>query len=132
MYLEVTSTYHTKVDVPNSVTCLIRTSIFECYVVWYGFKSGYRKDWTVAQENDNHLRLDSQHNWADLYDHLMSTEVFTLIAYRTFIRAPKTMGKMTPALIWICYLIISYASCVSYSRRSELVRKCLPFHTHLP
>jgi hypothetical protein len=44
MYLEVTSTYHTKVDVPNSVTCLIRTSIFECYVVWYGFKSGYRKD----------------------------------------------------------------------------------------
>ena len=29
--------------------------------------------------NYNHIRLNSQHKWRDLYDHSMNTKIFTLM-----------------------------------------------------
>ena len=45
----------------------------------------FEKDWTACLEYDNHARLNSQHNWGDLYDHLMSMRIFTLIMNKIFI-----------------------------------------------
>ena len=50
-----------------------------------GSKNGHQKDnvfkrdWTTCSKFVNHSRLNSQHNWGDLYDHLMSKRIFTLI-----------------------------------------------------
>ena len=33
--------------------------------------------------------LNSGHNWRDLYDHLVTQRIFTLIMNRIFIREPK-------------------------------------------
>ena len=38
-----------KVDNPYSVTCLIRTLIFELYVVWCASKNGYQKDMCLKE-----------------------------------------------------------------------------------
>ena len=51
---------------------------------------------------DNHIRFDSQHNWGNLYDHLMSMRVFILIMIKIFIWAPKIMRKVATTSIWIC------------------------------
>jgi hypothetical protein len=37
-----------------------------------------------SSNHDDHLKLNSQHNCMDLYDHLMSTRVFTLIMNTIF------------------------------------------------
>ena len=34
-----------------------------------------------AQKIVNHSKLDNQHNWENLYDHLMSTIIFNLMNY---------------------------------------------------
>ena len=33
----------------------------------------------------NHSRFNSQHNWGNLYDHLMSTSIFTLVCNKILI-----------------------------------------------
>ena len=57
-----------KVDNPYSVTFLIRTPIFEWYVVRFASKNGYQKDvfvryWTSCSKYDDHSRLNGEHNW---------------------------------------------------------------------
>jgi len=58
--------------------------IFEWYVVRCGSKNidskghVFERDWTTCSEYDSHSRLNSVGNWGDLYDHLMSTRIFTL------------------------------------------------------
>ena len=39
--------------------------------------------------------------WETLYDHLMSTRIFTLILIKIFMWAPKTMRKVAIASVWI-------------------------------
>ena len=56
---------HIKVHVPNLVTTLNRTPIFELYVVWCGFKNIYQKDMCSKDtrpcaQNDNHSKLNNQ------------------------------------------------------------------------
>ena len=48
-------------------------------------------------------RSVSKHNWKDLYDHLMSTRLFTFILSKIFIRSLKIMRKVTTSSISICY-----------------------------
>ena len=35
----------------------------------------FKRDWTVCPNYDNHSRLNSQHDWEDLYDHSMNTRI---------------------------------------------------------
>ena len=51
-----------------------------------------------AQNYASHSKLNGQHDWRDLYDHLMGMSILTMIMI--IIRAPKIMGQM--ALIWTC------------------------------
>ena len=73
---------------PNLVVHLNQTSIFKWCVVSYGSKNKhpkkqvFRRDWTTCSK---HSRLNSQHNWRDLYDCLMSTQIFTLKLNAIFI-----------------------------------------------
>jgi hypothetical protein len=50
--------------------------------------------WTICSKHANHYRLNNQHNWEDLYDHLVSIRIFTLTMNKIFIWAPKIdVGK---------------------------------------
>ena len=57
-----------KVDNPYSVTSLIRTPIFELYVISCGSKNRnqddkfFKRDWTACSKNVIHPMLNSQHN----------------------------------------------------------------------
>ena len=57
-----------KVDNPYSDTFLIRTPVFEGYVVWCGSKNRDQKGMCLkevglnAQNNDNHTMFNRQHN----------------------------------------------------------------------
>jgi hypothetical protein len=33
----------------------------------------FKKDWTTSSKYLNHSRFNNQHDWGDLYDHLMNT-----------------------------------------------------------
>jgi hypothetical protein len=48
-------------------------------------KNVFKRDWTTCLEHDDHSRLNSQHNWGDLYDHLMSPRIFNLTTNQMFI-----------------------------------------------
>ena len=62
-------TWLPKIDMPNLVTSLKWTPIFEWYVIWCGFKNRYQKDMCLKevglciQNVIIILRLNSQHNW---------------------------------------------------------------------
>ena len=49
----------------------------------------------------NHSRFNDRHDWGNLYDHLMSMAIFTLIINKTIIRALKIMKQMTTVTICI-------------------------------
>ena len=98
------------VDVSISVIDPNQTPTFEWYVIYRcGSKDGYQKDmfkrdWTTCSKYDNHSRPKGQHDWEDLYDHLMNMRIFVKIMNNIFIRAPKTMRTVTTTSIsiWIC------------------------------
>ena len=90
--------------------------------MWFGVaprtdinKNGYQKDMCSIEIGlyDNHSKLNSQHNRRGLFDHLMSTRIFTLIMRKNFIRALKISHNMDLP-------IILYLSCVACHRRSGL------------
>ena len=89
---------------------------------WHVFK----RDWTMWSKYVNRLGLHSQHDWRDLYDHLMSTRIFTFIVNKIFMWAPKVMRQVTLGTIWICY-------CAFYILREVGVeRNCIQVtHMHL-
>ena len=66
---------------PDLVTCLDQTPIYECYVVWCGSKNIFQIDMCrleielQAQKYGNHSRFNNQHDWGNLYDHLISTRI---------------------------------------------------------
>ena len=45
----------------------------------------FEGDWTKCSKYVEHSKLNSQHDWGDLYDRLPSTEIFTLIMNEIFI-----------------------------------------------
>ena len=57
-----------KIDMPNSISYLSRTSIFEWYVVRCGSKRKYvlkkeKKRKITFSSYDNYSELNSEHNW---------------------------------------------------------------------
>ena len=74
--------------------------------MWFGVaprmyfkKSCVWKELFACSTYDNCFKFNSQHNWGDLYDHLMRARVFTLIMNKIFIRDPKMMRKLAMASI---------------------------------
>ena len=90
----------------------------------------FKKDCFTCSKYDNHYRFNSQHNWIGgrgaIWPFNEHVWLVTLIMNKIFIQAPIIMTKGG------CYqnlnlLTISYKSCVSSSRRSELhwLSKCV-------
>ena len=95
------------VDVSISVIDPNQTPTFEWYVIRCGSKDGYQKDmfkrdWTTCSKYDSHSRPKGQHDWEDLYDHLMNMRNFVKSMNNIFIRALKTMRIVAMTSIWIC------------------------------
>ena len=68
-----------KVDVPKSHTKILWTPIFEWSVVRCGSKNRHPKDVCLKEIEQRAQKINNRHDWKDLYDHLMSTRIFTLI-----------------------------------------------------
>lgn len=67
-------------------------------VVRWGYKNGYQeemfeKNWTMCSKYGNHFGFHMQHNQGNLCDHLLSTNIFTLVIYKIFKWAPNCIGK---------------------------------------
>ena len=67
-----------KVHMANSNTAIIKTPVFEWYVVRCGSQNGHQTDKCfeigLRTQNSNHSRLNGQHDWGPIY-HLMSTRI---------------------------------------------------------
>ena len=107
----------TKVDVPDTVTYLNKTPIFEWYV---GVAPRTNFEKTCLKESELHAQnmiiiLGSIVNiMGDLYDHLMSMRIFTLMMNKIFIGAPKVMRKkwLQPRLEFANHLAL-IACCIA-------------------
>ena len=92
---------------PNLVTALNWTPIFEWYVIRCGFKNGYQKDMYLIEiglRAQNMIPiLGSIVNiiGGNLYDHLISTRILTLIVKKILYELQK-LRKVVMASIWIC------------------------------
>ena len=84
---------------------------------WIPQRLVFKIVWIVCSCCGNHYRLNSQHNRGKLYDHLMSTQIFTLMINKVFVRAPKITRKVGMASIW------NLQWCFSCPRRRGLVGK---------
>ena len=87
-----------KEAMPNSVTYLNWPPKFVWYVVWYVQQQipkihVLRRHWTACSEYENHPRFNSQYNWGDLYNHSMSTIIFTLMMNKIFLWILKSTRK---------------------------------------
>ena len=56
----------------------------------------------MCSKYPNYSKLSSQHNWEDLYDHLISMRNFTLIMSKIFTWTLKIMWQMAMVTTWIC------------------------------
>ena len=57
-----------------------------------------KKMWTMCSKYDDHSKLNNQHIWENLYDHLISMEIFTFMMNK----GSKITREMARASIWIC------------------------------
>ena len=95
-------------------------------------KDVFQRGWTTCSQYNIHSRFDNQHNWErDLYDHLMSAKIFTLILNQIFIYAPNIMRKAIRALIWIGQLSRTYCM-FSYHKENGLFGKRNHLRLYLP
>ena len=62
----------------------------------------FKKNWTAHSKFVNHSTVNNQHNWEDLYDHLMSMSIFTLIMDKTFHMNSRNCEGEATATIAIC------------------------------
>ena len=79
-----------------------------------------KRDWTTCSIYDCHCRSNGQHKGGgDLYEHIISMRILTLIMNKIFIWAPEKSGSNHD----LDLLRIPYLSCISYPRKSGLVKK---------
>ena len=76
-------------DVPNSNAKIIRSIIFEQYVVRCGSKNGHQmmclKEIGLSAQNMLTILSSIIYMFEDLYDHLLSTRILSLIMNRILI-----------------------------------------------
>ena len=111
------------------------TPTFEWCMVQCGSKHRHKKrhhefkrDWTPCSKFVNHSRLTSPHSWGDLYDHLMTSRIFTLIMKRITTWASRLMRKMETATIWICqssHTKTSGPNLVSHLKQTPIFECCV-------
>jgi hypothetical protein len=87
---------------PNSDTCIrVIYDLVLWLQEWMPNKTVFERDWNTCSKYDNHFQLDSEDNLGDLYDHLMSTQIFTLIMNKIFISELQNfMRKVATTLTW--------------------------------
>ena len=68
-----------------------------------------------AQRYANHARFSGQHDWGDLYGHLMSTRIFTLIMNKKIVGAPNIMRQMVSGTMWISNHLALIVYFISYT-----------------
>ena len=73
-------------------------NVLEWYLIKCPSKNKYQKTKSSKEiglhaQNLIIIRHTSQHNWVNLYDHLKSTRICTLILAKTFIWAPNLWEK---------------------------------------
>ena len=96
------------VSSPNSVTLLKRMPIFEWCVVGCGSKNRHHKgmclkgDWTMSSKFVNPCRLNSQHNWGPLCDHVMRKKDLHFDNELDIDMMSKFRRKMATGMKWIC------------------------------
>ena len=90
-------------------TYLSWTPTFEWCVVRCDSKYGHLKEIclfirgrTTCLKHDNHSKFCSQHDWRDLYDHLMTTRTSALIMGEIFMWSLKSTMKVATTSIRIC------------------------------
>ena len=93
----------------NYVTTSNVAIVWVVYVVRCVSNNGHQKGvmcWKEvelhAHKYANHSRLHGQHDWGDMYDHLMSMRIFTLTMSKMFIWAQKIWGKWLWGPFGIC------------------------------
>lgn len=102
---------------------------------WFASKNGLsqrhviQRDWTACLQCDSHSRLSNQYNWDGLYDHLISTRIFTLTMNKICVWAPRIMREVASSLIRFANHLVLLVS--SYFKRSRPVRKSNHLR-HLP
>ena len=74
-----------------------------------GYKNGYQKDmcerdWTMCSKHGNHFTFNMQYNRGNLYDHLMSTRIFTLVIRYSYELHNCLLGKW----VWPRYGFVNY------------------------
>jgi hypothetical protein len=94
-----------KVDVPNSITYLNQTPIFEWHVIRCDSNNISKKtrDWKESGLCAQNLIIILS-STVKSHAHLMHMRIFTMRMYKIFIRAPKIMRKVALASLWICEL----------------------------
>ena len=86
---------------PNSVTDLTRKPLFK-FKMWFDVAPRTdTKEYMCLKQIELHAQnmiTISQHNWGDLYDHLMNTSIFTLIMNKMFIWAVKITTAVSTSI----------------------------------
>ena len=67
----------------------------------------------MCSKYENHSRFNGQYNWDELYDHLMSTRIFTLIMNKMVYTSSKFMRIYSGYGFNLDSLTISYNCFVS-------------------
>jgi hypothetical protein len=70
---------------------LLKRSILN--VEYTSYKRTFLKDNKTLTIQIHESRFNRQQDWEDLYDHIMSTRVFTLIMNKVFVKAPNSMRQ---------------------------------------
>ena len=99
-----------KVDMPITITHHIMHLFLNG--IWLGVtpqhiqkRCACKRDWTVYSKHDNHYRFNCQQNrsvgegW--LYDHTLSTTIFTMIKNTIFIWVLESIRKVVATSNWI-------------------------------
>ena len=130
-----------KINVPKAnIVARISPPIFEWYAVRHGCKNIHQNDMCLKEirlpdeSMINHSRLNNQHDWENLYDHLMRKRIFTFIHNHQEIHMCFKMlwGK---SWVWAQFGFANHltliACYVSYERWVQR-EKYLKQHTSVP
>ena len=85
----------------------------------------FKRDWSTCSKYDSHSRPNSQHNWGDLYDHLMSIRTFTLLisTLKTYMISKNydySFGWIAKHLVLITCVILTIGMMEKFKDRSTL------------
>ena len=84
----------------------------------------FKSEWTTRSKCFKYSRLSNQHNWGDLYDHLIRNRIFTFI---TKFKLQKLQGKW----LWTWFNIGNHLARIVCFLGGVVELKC-PFKTCLP